>query len=455
MAGVAAQEPQIAVPASPASPAAIAERVVVTAGRSTVLATQDDVTRIAVTNPDIADAVVVEPREILIDGKKAGTISLIVWSGSSRKNYDLVVEPAITTLEQHLQALFPGEAIQIKVSEEAIILSGLVSSTAVMLKAAEIARASTSKAQIINMLEVPGGSESQQVMLQVRFAEVNRRAISEAGIALFANRAEFSARSTTQQFAAPDFDDSVPGGLVFADYLNLFFLDREHGIGGVLKALQQSGGFQSLAEPNLIAYNGQEANFLAGGEFPVPIAQGNTGAVTVQFKEFGIRLTFKPTIAGDVIRLKVRPEVSSLDFNNGITLSGFRVPALTTRRAETDVELRDGQSFAIAGLLDNISQNDGAAIPILSKLPIIGHLFKSKAERAERTELMVLITPRLVKPLNPDEVPPLPVDMRPFIPKGGGVGQQLQGAGGLSDAPPVANAPQQKKNPAKPGGGSK
>ena len=277
VAGVAAQEPQIAVPASPASPAAIAERVVVTAGRSTVLATQDDVTRIAVTNPDIADAVVVEPREILIDGKKAGTISLIVWSGSSRKNYDLVVEPAITTLEQHLQALFPGEAIQIKVSEEAIILSGLVSSTAVMLKAAEIARASTSKAQIINMLEVPGGSESQQVMLQVRFAEVNRRAISEAGIALFANRAEFSAQSTTQQFAAPDFDDSVPGGLVFADYLNLFFLDREHGIGGVLKALQQSGGFQSLAEPNLIAYNGQEANFLAGGEFPRPYRSGQYG----------------------------------------------------------------------------------------------------------------------------------------------------------------------------------
>ncbi|HJR59032.1 MAG TPA: type II and III secretion system protein family protein [Vicinamibacterales bacterium] len=456
VAGVAAQSspvqpPQAVAPAPAGQPAA--ERVVVTAGRSTVLATQGDVTRIAITDPTIADAVVVEPREILIDGKKAGTISLIVWSGSSRKNYDIVVEPAITTLEQHLQALFPGEPIEVSVSEEAVILSGLVSSTSVMLRAAEIARASSSKSQIINMLQVPGGSESQQVMLQVRFAEVNRRAVKEVGLALFAQRENFSARSTTQQFAAPDFDDSRPGGLVFTDYLNLFFFDREHGIGGVLKALEQSGGFQSLAEPNLIAYNGQEASFLAGGEFPVPIVQGNTGSVSVEFKEFGIRLSFTPTIAGDVIRLKVRPEVSTLDFANGITLSGFRIPALTTRRAQTDVELRDGQSFAIAGLLDNVSQNDSAAIPILSKLPIIGNLFKSKADRAERTELMVLITPRLVRALNPDEVPPLPVDMRPFIPKGGGVGQQLEGAGGLSDAPAMTNTSQDKKQPPKPAGG--
>jgi pilus assembly protein CpaC len=450
----AAQQPTTQAPRAIESRQPSAERVVVTAGRSTVLATQADVTRIAVTNPEIADAVVVEPREILIDGKKAGTISLIVWGGGTRTNYDVVVEPAITTLEQHLQALFPGEPIEVSVSEEAIILSGLVSSTSVMLRAAEIARASASKSQIINMLQVPGGSESQQVMLQVRFAEVNRRALTELGVSLFAHRERFSTRSTTQQFAAPDFDDSQPGGLVFSDYLNLFFFDREQGIGGVLRALEQKGGFQSLAEPNLIAYNGQEASFLAGGEFPVPVVQGGSaGSVTVTWKEFGIRLNFTPTIAGDVIRLKVRPEVSTLDFNNGITLSGFRIPALTTRRAETDVELRDGQSFAIAGLLDNVSQNDGAAIPILSKLPIIGNLFKSKAERAERTELMVLISPRLVRPLNPDEVPPLPVDMRPFIPKGGGVGQQLQGGGGLSDAPPVSPSSTEKTKPSKPGGG--
>ena len=174
----------------------------------------------------------------------------------------------------------------------------------------------------------------------------------------------------------------------------------------------------------------------------MPVVQGATGAVTVMFKEFGIRLNFTPTIAGDVIRLKVRPEVSTLDFANGITLGGFRIPALTTRRAETDVELRDGQSFAIAGLLDNISQDDTAAIPILSKLPIIGNLFKSKAERAEQTELMVLITPRLVRPLDPDEVPPLPTQPTRFLPPGDDVGEHLQGGGrrGRCAAGPEAGA---------------
>lgn len=434
-ASVAAQQ---TTPATQTVPSRVArqeyERVVVTAGRSTVVPTDFNITRIAITDPAVADATVVQPREILIDGKKAGTVSLIVWSATDRKQYDVVVEPAITVLQQHLQALFPGEDIAVSVSDEAIILSGNVSSTNVMLRAGEIATAAASKAKIINMLQVPGGSESQQVMLQVRFAEVNRRALTELGISLFANRSRFAARSTTQQFAAPDFDADEPNGLVFSDFLNLFFFDYEQGIGAVLRALEQRGGFQSLAEPNLIAYNGQEASFLAGGEFPVPIAQGTTGTVTVHFKEFGIRLTFTPTIAGDVIRLKVRPEVSALDFANGITLQGFRVPALTSRWAQTDVELRDGQSFAIAGLLDNISQDDTAAIPILSKLPIIGALFKSKAERREETELMVLITPRLVRPLNPDEVPPLPTSIRPFI-KRDDLGGKLDGAGGVVDAP--------------------
>jgi pilus assembly protein CpaC len=441
---LAAQAPSQPAPRpAPDTPEPQYPKVQLTAGRSTVLSTPFDVTRIAVTSPDVADAVVVAPREILIDGKKAGTVSLIVWGPSTRLQYDVVVEQPITSLEQQLHMLFPGEDVTVGTSEGATILSGRVSNTNTMLRIGEIATASMPKAQIINLLQVPGGSESQQVMLQVRFAEVNRRKLSDAGLALFVHRQNFAARSTTQQYPAPDFDDEKAGGLVFSDYLNLFFFDRSRGFGGVLKALQSSGGFQSLAEPNLIAYNGQEASFLAGGEFPIPVVQGTTGSVTVVFKEFGIRLTFRPTIAGDVIRLKVKPEVSSLDFNNGISLSGFRIPALITRRAETDVELRDGQTFAIAGLLDNTSQNDAAAIPILSKLPIIGHLFKSNSARADQTELMVLITPRLVRALDPDEVPPLPTTPDPFIKKpgapvktpGGGVGESLEGSAGLVDAP--------------------
>lgn len=421
-----AQQPQ-------PTPASQFPRVPLTVGRSTVLNTDFDVVRIAVTNPAVADAVVVAPREVLIDGKGPGTVSLIVWGTGTRTQFDIVVEPAISVLQQQLQQLFPGENIQVGFSDQAIILSGNVSSNNIMLRVGEIATAASPKMQVINMLQLPGGTESEQVMLQVRFAEVNRRALTELGVSLFSYRNDWLGRSTTQQFAAPDFDNE--DGLVFSDFLNLFFFNSDEGIGGVIKALKSSGHFQSLAEPNLIAYNKQEASFLAGGEFPVPVVQsgGTSNAVTVVFKEFGIRLNFVPTIAGNVIRLRVRPEVSTLDFANGITLSGFRIPALTTRRAETTVELRDGQSFAIAGLLDNISQDDQAAIPILGQLPIIGHLFKSKANRAEQTELMVLITPRLVRPLDPDEVPPLPTMPGRFLQNS--EPNLIEGASGTVDAP--------------------
>ena len=420
-----------------AAPASEFPRVAVTSGRSTVLATEFDITRIAVTNPAVADATVVQAREILIDGKTPGTISLIVWGGTRREQYDVVVEQPITPLEQQLHQLFPGEQINVAVNTDAVVLSGRVSNTEVMLRAAEIARAAASKANVINMLEVPGAAESQQVMLQVRFAEVNRRAIMELGSSLFTGATgagNWIGRGTTQQFPAPEFSQDQ---LVFSDFLNIFLFNTRFNVGALIRALKQTGYFQSLAEPNLIAYNNQEASFLAGGEFPIPIVQGATGTVSVEFKQFGVQLKFKPTIAGDLIRLHVNPEVSSLDFNNGILLEGFRVPALTSRRAETEVELRDGQSFAIAGLIDNESQTDRAAVPFLSQLPIIGNLFKSKAERQERTELLVIVTPRLVRPLNPDEVPPLPTLPGRFLPSGDDIGGQLEGGGGPVDGPDV------------------
>ena len=241
------------------------ERVLLTAGRSTVLTVDFDIRRLAITNPEVADATVVTPREILVDGKGAGTVSLIVWGETVRKHYDVVIDRGVSTLQQNLQALFPGENITIGVTDEAVILSGAVSSNEVMLRAAEVSKAALPKASIINMLQLPGGSPSKQVLLQVRFAEVNRNALQEAGLALFVSRQNWAARSTTQQFPAPNFEDDE---LVFSDFLNLFFFQSKHGIGGVLKALEGRGFLQSLAEPNLIAYNGEEASFLAGGEFP-------------------------------------------------------------------------------------------------------------------------------------------------------------------------------------------
>jgi pilus assembly protein CpaC len=428
-------------------------RVALTAGRSTVLQMDFDITRIAITDPAIADATVVQAREILIDGKAAGTVSLIVWGSSARRQYDIVIDPGVSTLEQRLLALFPGEDIKVSTNGDAVILSGRVSSNQVSLRVMEIATATASKLKVVNLLQLPGGTGSQQVMLQVRFAEVSRRALRELGVSLFTSPTGIEntlGRVTTQQFAAPGFSSleyskdsnnfgshvtSASGEFTFGDFLNLFLFSEKYDIGAMIRALRGRGLFQSLAEPNLIAYNGQEASFLAGGEIPIPVVQGTTNTVAVEYKEYGVRLNFRPTVAGDTIRLHVRPEVSTLDFPNGILLSGFRIPALATRRAETDVELRDGQSFAVAGLLNNLSQDDVNEVPGLSRLPIIGRLFRSRSERAEQTELLVLITPQLVRPLNPDEVPPLPTLQQRFLKRDDDIGARLEGGGGVVDAP--------------------
>jgi pilus assembly protein CpaC len=430
-------------------PAANIPQVSVTTGRSTIVTTTFDVTRIAITNPAVADAVVVRPREVLVDGKSPGTITLLVWGANERVQYDIVVEQPISPLEQQLHQLFPTEEVVVTTNADGIVLSGRASSTQVMLRIGEIVRAAQPKANVINMMQVPGGSDAQQVMLQVRIAEVNRRALTELGTSFFTGATgagDWIGRATNGQFPSVTFEDlartetrdgvTVEGKMNFSDFLNIFLFNTKWNAGTLIRALKQSGHFQSLAEPNLIAYNGKEASFLAGGEFPVPIVT-SLGQLTIQFKEFGVRLNFTPTIAGDLIRLKVRPEVSELDFNNGITLEGFRIPALQTRRAETEVELRDGQSFAVAGLIDNTAQLDTAAIPLLSQVPIIGHLFKSRADRKERTELLVLITPRLVRALNPDEVPPLPTLPGRFLPPGDELGGSLEGGGGTVDAPPA------------------
>ncbi|PYR66326.1 MAG: hypothetical protein DMF88_16725 [Acidobacteria bacterium] len=413
--------------------------LLVVAGGSTVVQTDFPVTRIAVANPDIADAHVIDPRQVLVDGKTSGTVSLIVWGQKDMVQYAVNVFPATPTLQRQFQLLFPGEDIHVSVADEAIVLSGKVTSRDVATHAVDIASKSSAKSKIVNLLQIPGENQGQQVMLQVRVAEVSQRALVELGSTFFTGPngyKQWAGRVTTEQFAAPNFQDRIgpppadkpgdEGKLSFSDFLNLFVLNTKYDIGTVISALRQRGFFQSLAEPTLIAYNGQEASFLAGGEVPIPVAQGLTGAVTVTYKEFGVRLTFRPDITGDLIRMKVRPEVSSLDFANGITMAGFRIPALTTRRAETDVELRDGQSFAIGGLLNNLSQTDRAAIPLLGDVPIIGYLFKSKAERKERTELVVIITPHLVQPLAAGQAPPMPTLPQQFLPPAGTTRETLR-----------------------------
>jgi pilus assembly protein CpaC len=405
-------------------------RVTLATWRSYVLNTGFNITRVAITNPNIADATVVSPQEILLDGKSTGTVSLIVWGDDRRAQYEVVVDPGVSTLQRQLQTLFPGEDIRSSETAEAVFLTGHVTDQNVMLRAGEVAEAILPKARIMNLLQLPGGVGSQQVLLQVRVAEVNRRALTEIGATYFTGGTGYKdviGRVTTQQFSSPSFTGlrttrvdgkltAAEGELTFSDFVNIFLFSNELNLGLLIRALRTTGNFQSLAEPNLIAYNGQEASFLAGGELPIPVSQGLSGQVAIQYKEFGVRLNFRPTIAGDVIRLKVRPEVSSLDFPNGVSVGGIRIPALTTRRAETEVELRDGQSFAIAGLMSNAFGDTKEGIPILSSIPIIGNLFKSRATNRERTELLILVTPHLVKALNPDEVPPLPTVPENFLP---------------------------------------
>src|SRR6185369_1852189 len=322
-----------AIVAGPPAAMADATDIDLLVGRSTILNVGAPIARVSLTVPDVADAMVTSPQQLLIHGKTPGTISMFVWDRAGGiKTYEVNVRRDLKQLVEQMTQLFPGEPISVVGSGKDVVLSGTVTSKYVIDKAADVAAGYVEKKEnVVNLLKQQEGQASNQVMLRVRFAEVSRNALQELGASFFANgsRSAWYGRTTTGQFPAPQWDND--GKLVFSDFLNLFVLNSKQGLGAVIKALSNKGLFQSLAEPNLIALNGKEASFLAGGEYPYPVVQPSSGgnSVTIQFKEFGIRLSFTPTVLnGDLIHLKVMPEVSSLDFSNGIVLSGFRVPAL-------------------------------------------------------------------------------------------------------------------------------
>jgi pilus assembly protein CpaC len=263
----------------------------------------------------------------------------------------------------------------------------------------------------------------------VTFAEVQRNAVQQLGLNILSTGALNTPGSVSTQQYSPPGSTSLSSAIgaplkgfssqfQLTDLLNIFVFRPDLNLGLMIKALKQRSLLETLAEPNLLALAGKEASFLAGGEFPVPIIQGSTGSptVSVQFKEFGVRLKFiaNPNVDG-TINLHVAPEVSALDFSNAVTLSGFLIPALTTRRAETEVQLKDGQSFAIAGLMDNRVQKISNKIPWLGDVPILGNLFKSSSFTKSKTELLVMVTPRIIKPMDPGQAPPLPSFPVPFL----------------------------------------
>ena len=422
--------------ALPVEPASDPVRLLV--GRSTIVNIGKPIARVSLTSADVADAHVTSPSELLINGKAAGTISMFVWdrAGSIRR-YEVIVQRDLAVLTAQLKELFPKESIDVRANGRSAVLSGTVSSKDVADKMASLAGSFVEKKEeLISLLQVGEAGRSNQVLLRVRFAEVSRSAMTELGLGLFTSPTGIEntiGRVTTGQFPAPGFDQlqhtkegfkfgdpvtSSSGKFTFSDFLNLFLYNQKFDLGLMIKALQTKGLFQSLAEPNLVAESGKEASFLAGGEFPIPIAQGTAAGttITVQFKEFGVRLTFTPTVIGDRVHLKVRPEVSTLDFNNAVTLNGFRIPALTTRRTETEIELNNNQTFAIAGLINNSMISSVQKVPGLGDIPILGLLFRSKAAQKNLTELVVMITPEILPNNSPGVTTELPRQMEPYIP---------------------------------------
>jgi pilus assembly protein CpaC len=393
--------------------------------KSVVINTQAPVTRVMTGNPAAVETVATTPTQIVVTGKAPGTSSLIIWDSPDRSQIlDVIVEPDLSALRTAIERTYPGQRITVETDGARIILSGPVSSQ----KVAEdlVKMAGLYSAQVVNSLnvDVPIVPRERQVMLAVKFAEVDRVKISELGLNIISTGALNTFGTIgTQQFAPPTLggEGVGAGGGVFelTDLLNVFLFRPDINLAVTLKALEQRAILQILAEPNLMALSGQKASFLAGGEFPFPTVQGgqNAGAVTIQFRPFGVKLDFTGTIgADDVIRLHVVPEVSTLDFANSVSISGFVVPAISSRRTETEIELKDGQSFGIAGLLDSRARAQMNKIPGIGSIPILGRLFTSKSTNKSNTELIVIVTPHIVDPVKGvTGVPPAITYPMPFL----------------------------------------
>src|SRR5712671_7509871 len=414
--------PQSSPSASAAStqegPGAAPLRVMV--GKSLLINTTERLKRVSVTDPSVADALVVTPTQVLVNGLAPGEVSLLIWDELERsRSFDLRVDVDITAASEEMHRLFPDEQINVTPSRSAIVLSGHVTTEDVSKHAGSLASAYSKN--VVNVLTFgPVGAE--EVLLEVKFAEVDRTALTQLGINMFSTGAGNTVGTVqTGQFGGVKpgtvTDPATSNTATISDALNLFFFNPQVHLGGVIKALQSKNLLQILAEPNLVAVNGKEASFLAGGEFPFPVVQpgaGGIATVTVQFREFGVRLRFTPVIQPNgSIHLHVVPEVSTLDFANAVTVSGTTIPAISTRKADTEFELQDGQSFVIAGLMDNRVTNLGNKVPGLGDIPILGNFFRSKSAQKSNSELMVLCTVRRISPNT--EPPALPKDPKPFM----------------------------------------
>lgn len=395
----------------------------VVVGRSVLLDCAQPVERVALGLGGFAEATPITPTEIMVNGKAPGETTLILWEkGGSREFFNVTVRPSLAAANDHLEAIrrelrqqFPGQTLKVSAENGSVFLSGTVKDLDSAERAIQIASVG---GKVVNLLNVEVPAAQPQILLKVVFASVDRSRSKELGINLFNTGLGNAIGSiSTGQFGQPFLDST---GATLSNDLNLFAFFPGVNLGATIQALEAQNLVQVLAEPNVLAENGKQGSFLAGGEYPYPVVQGSTGTsgptISIMFKEFGVRLNFIPTITPrGTIHLQVAPEVSSLDFSNGVQLSGFDVPAVDVRRVKTEVELARGQSFAIGGLLDNRETETLQKIPFIGNVPVLGKLFQSINKSQSNTELIVIVTPEIVHPMPAGTRPTLPNFPAPFL----------------------------------------
>ena len=431
-------------PASPPPPAAEAtyqdstNELSVTVGKSVLVDCAQPIQRVAVGLGDIAEATAINPTEIMIEGKAPGETSLIIWDiHGGRQFFNVTVRPIAAVSGDNLDAIrrelrteLPGQTIKVTYSNNSIFLRGTVNDLTSSARAIQIA---STAGKVVNLLDVNVPKSEPQILIKVRFASVDRILARQLGVNLYdLGLGNAVGGVSAGQFTPPLIGNSsssssggagvsgTGGSASFSQEGSIFAFFPGLNVGADIHALETKNILQVLAEPNVMAANGKEASFLAGGEFPYPVVSGTSGgtaAVSIEFKEYGIRLNFIPTITPrGTIRLQVAPEVSALDYSHEVTISGFEVPGLTTRRVNTEVELSDGQSFIIGGLLDKSMTNTFSNIPFLGDIPILGKLFQSESRTKNDTELIVIVTPEIVAPLAAGAPVPMLNYPVPFMP---------------------------------------
>jgi pilus assembly protein CpaC len=429
---------------APARAQSGAEELRLTVGKSIVIDYPANIRQVSTSNPDVVDANPITVRELLVEGKGIGTSTLIVWNkNGARTFYTIDVEINLEPLRRLIRETLPGEDVQVHSERDSISLTGRVSNKAVADRA--LALATPFAKTVVNDLEINTPPVDKQILLRVKFAELDRSKERQWGVNLLSTGAGntpasigtaglpitgFTTGSSTTSNSSSSTgtsSGSSTGGTAttstgptfsIAQAFQIFAFRPDLNIGALVQALESQNILQILSEPTLVTTNGKEASFLVGGEFPVPVIQGgsNAGAVTVQFKEFGIRLQFTPTITGNnTIKMHLMQEVSSLDYANAVTIGGFRVPATSDKRTETDIELAPGQSFVVSGLLDQRDTDSLQRIPGLSNIPILGSLFKSRDHDQQRQDLVMLVTPEITEPLKPGQAAPIPYFPRKFL----------------------------------------